>query len=166
MNKQRSLLAAFIVLISLWFGWSILVNFFIIPTAFKKIPDFFLAGELGIAVFSHLNNLELITGTTLVGILSIAVKRNRASLPLLISAFVLFAISLTYFAYLTPKLIKLTELWKRLDLMGMTSAAGIPDIQQEHQFYHRLYVFLDSIKLLLLVTLLGYGLIKEEKWLA
>jgi hypothetical protein len=68
-----------------------------------------------------------------------------------------------YFSYLTPKLVMLTELWKKTDLMGITSVSGIPDVQQEHQFYHRLYISLDTVKLILLGTMLGLGIFKAEK---
>jgi hypothetical protein len=58
----------------------------------------------------------------------------------------------------------LTELWKTTDLMGIQGINGISDVQQEHQFYHRLYISLDSIKLLLIGIMIGIGFIKEEKW--
>jgi hypothetical protein len=43
--------------------------------------------------------------------------------------------------------------------------AGIKDIQQEHQFYHRIYVGLDSLKLLILSFILGISFFRKENHL-
>ena len=71
-------------------------------------------------------------------------------------------ISLIYFSYLTPKLEELTEMWK-------ISEAGkeipVSDIQQEHQYFHRLYVAIDSVKILILIFMMGATVGKEE-WTA
>jgi hypothetical protein len=164
MTKKRVVYSLFLITVSLWWGWTILVDIFIIPTVFKTIDQFFQAGDLGIAVFSKLNNLEVVLGSILVGLFSYQVTKNKKSLPLLVLSMVVWLIAMTYFSFLTPKLIELTELWKRTDLMGITGVAGIPDVQQAHQHYHNLYIGLDVIKLLLLSAMLLIGVIKEEKW--
>lgn len=164
MTIRRFIYAKFLVLTSLWWGWTVLVDIFIIPTVFRTIDNFFKAGDLGIAVFSKLNNLEVLVGSVLVAILAYQVTKNRKALPLLVMSIVTWLIAMTYFAYLTPKLIALTDLWKTTDLMGITGVAGIPDIQQAHQFYHKLYIGTDVFKLVLLTVMLGYGILKEEKW--
>ena len=164
MTKKRVVYSLFLITVSLWWGWTILVDIFIIPTVFKTIDQFFQAGDLGIAVFSKLNNLEVVLGSILVGLFSYQVTKNKKALPLLVLSMVVWLIAMTYFSFLTPKLIELTELWKRTDLMGITGVAGIPDVQQAHQHYHNLYIGLDVIKLLLLSAMLLIGVIKEEKW--
>jgi hypothetical protein len=73
-------------------------------------------------------------------------------------------IAIFYFSYLTPKLIELSQLWKQSDLQGITSAGLIRDIQQEHQFYHRIYIGIDSLKLLILTVLIVFSTWKREKW--
>jgi len=137
---------------------------FIIRTVFATIDNFFQAGDLGIAVFSKLNNLEVIVSSALVAVLSFQFTKNKKVLPLLVMSIVAWVMAMTYFAYLTPKLVHLTELWKKTDLMGLAGAAGIPDIQQEHQYYHRLYIGMDSFKLVLLTVMILYGSFKQDKW--
>ena len=164
MTKNRYLYSLFLILVSLWWGWTVLVDMFIIPTVFKTIDNFFQAGDLGIAVFSKLNNLELVLASILVGLLSFQMTKNKKALMLLVPGILVWLIAMTYFTFLTPKLVELTELWKKTDLMGITGVAGIPDIQQAHQFYHNLYIGLDAVKLLLLSAMLIVGVVKEEKW--
>lgn len=148
----------------MWWGWTVLVDFFIIRTVFANIDNFFQAGNLGIAVFSKLNNLEVIVSSILVGVLSYQMTKNKKVLPLLVMSIVAWIVAMTYFAYLTPKLVTLTDLWKKAEVTGAISAAGIPDIQQEHQFYHRLYIGVDTFKLLLLSVMILFGSFKQEKW--
>ncbi|WP_408098961.1 hypothetical protein ACJVC5_08590 [Peredibacter sp. HCB2-198] len=164
MTIRRLIYAKFLVLTSLWWGWTVLVDFFIIPTVFKTIDIFFKAGDLGIAVFSKLNNLEVFVGSVLVALLAYQVTKNKKALPILIMSIVAWFIAMTYFTFLTPKLIEITELWKTTDLMGLTGVAEYPDLQQAHQFYHRLYIGTDVFKLVLLTVMLAYGIWKEEEW--
>jgi hypothetical protein len=84
---------------------------------------------------------------------------------MLVLSSLLWVIAMTYFTFLTPKIAELSGLWKKTDLMGITGVAGIPDIQQAHQFYHNLYIAIDSTKLLLLTTMMILGVVKEEKWI-
>ena len=146
-----------LTLISLWLGWTVLTDFFIVPKVFAVIKDFFNAGELGIVVFSRLNILEVITGSALVSLTAIMTLKEKKNLIYLIFSVALLAIALTYFAYLSPKIQELTELWKKADQLGSMSIAGIDDIQQEHQKYHRLYVSIDTAKLILLVSMWALG---------
>lgn len=148
----------------MWWGWTVLVDFFIIRTVFANIDNFFQAGNLGIAVFSKLNNLEVIVSSALVGVLSFQMTKNKKILPLLMMSVVAWIVAMTYFTYLTPKIIELTELWKKTDLMGITAVAGIPDVQQEHQFFHKLYIGIDTFKLVLLTVMMFIGAFKEEQW--
>jgi len=148
----------------MWWGWTVLVDFFVIRTVFATIDSFFQAGDLGIAVFSKLNNLEVIVSTALVAILSFQFTKNKKVLPLLMMSVLGWIVAMTYFAYLTPKLLALTELWKKTDLMGITGVAGIPDIQQEHQYFHRLYIGIDTFKLVLLTVMILYGSFKQDNW--
>ncbi len=145
----------FIFLItSLWLGTTLVIDFAIVPTVFHIIENFFNAGELGIALFRKFNLIECFFALTL---LVCALKRGkgfrffRIHILLVIS---LAVIILTYVTYLTPKLTLLTDLWKQADAINAIGISGISDIQQEHQLYHRLYVSLDTLKILTLVSLL------------
>lgn len=138
-----------LILLSLWWGWTALIDFAVVPTVFRTIHDFFNAGELGIALFSRLNIFELIVSTILMGLFWRLAKWRFALLA------VAWIIVLVYFFYLTPKITHLTALWKEAESLKQVGIAGIQDIQQEHQLYHRIYVGLDSLKLLILTFVLG-----------
>lgn len=156
--------SAFIALVSLWLGWTMLVDFFVVRTVFSIVTNFFEAGDLGIAIFSKLNSLELVVSSTMLALLSYQVMKNKKSIKLLVLALVCWVIVMTYFTWLTPKLVSLTELWKTADAAGSIGIGGIADIQQEHQFFHQIYIGMDSVKLLILATLLVLGIWKNEEW--
>jgi uncharacterized membrane protein (UPF0136 family) len=164
MSKKNIYYSSFLTLVSLWWGWTVLVDFFVVPTVFKTINDFFNAGELGIALFSRLNALELIVSTLLIVVTGLKLKQSKQVLPHFILAIIGFSIVMYYFAFLTPKIIALTDLWREAEKTGVTVIGNIPDIQQEHQFFHKLYIRIDSVKLIILTILLGLGIFKQDKW--
>ncbi len=166
MTRHTRTYSFFLVLCSLWWGWTVLVDFVVIRTVFAVVTSFFEAGDLGVAVFSRLNDLELVAATGILALVCRELRRGKKLLPHLALALVAWAIAVTYFAYLTPKLVALTELWKKTDLMSITAVAGIPDVQQEHQFYHRLYIGLDTVKLVVLTGLIALGVWREDRWSA
>lgn len=150
-----------LILVSLWWGWTVIIDFAVVPTVFKVIHDFFNAGELGIALFSKLNFFEILVSSLLIVVSVIHLKdsgKGKLQLALSISA---WAIVMFYFAYLTPKITLLTDLWKEAESVQKLGIAGIQDIQQEHQYYHRLYVGIDSVKLLILTFLLGLDVFRK-----
>lgn len=150
-----------LILVSIWWGWTVIIDFAVVPTTFKIIHDFFNAGELGIALFSKLNTFEVIVSSLLILVSVFHHKnsgRGKIQLGLALSVWM---IVMFYFAYLTPKIISLTDLWKEAETVQKLGVAGINDIQQEHQFYHRIYVGLDSLKLLILTFLLGNDVLRK-----
>jgi hypothetical protein len=152
-----------LTLVSIWWGWTVIIDFAVVPMVFRIINDFFNAGELGVALFSKLNIFELIASSLLLIIASSSVliyKKEKTTFALILSAWI---ITLIYFFYLTPKLLMLTELWKKADSANQIGISGISDIQQEHQFFHKIYVTIDSLKLFILSIILGLQLFKREK---
>jgi hypothetical protein len=155
-----------LILVSIWWGWTAIIDFAVVPTVFAIIHDFFNAGELGIVLFSKLNLLEVIISSLIIVISVIHLKqegRGKIQLALACGAWL---IVMFYFAFLTPKLIALTDLWKQAEVVNQIGIAGINDIQQEHRSYHRMYVGLDSLKLLILTFILGMGIFQKEATLA
>ncbi len=164
MANRRSLYTFALLLAATWLGWSVLVDFFIIPTVFRTVGNFFEAGDLGIAVFSKLNGLELVASSALVLTLLLLLRSQRKSWPLATAAILGWVIVLVYFSYLTPKLTHLTDLWKAAEAAGRVGVSGISDVQQEHQVYHKLYISLDTLKMVLLLFILAAGLYREKDW--
>jgi hypothetical protein len=154
----------FLVILSSWLAWTVLIDFVVVRTVFATIDNFFQAGDLGVALFSKLNNLELISSSALITILAFEIRFNKKVFFLLILSILAWFITLYYFSYLTPKLILLTDLWKQSEQTGTVILSRNFDIQQEHQFFHQLYRTLDSIKLVLLFIMLILGISKKDLW--
>lgn len=141
-----------LILSVVWASWTVLVDFFLVPAVFQTIPQFFLAGEMGIQVFSRLNKLEFPLACVLFGLLVWKLKefpRLRWLVPLNL---LLVGIAGIYLFSLTPKIAELTGAWEYADKMGTLGAKGYEDIQQQHQTYHQIYVVTDTVKLLLLLV--------------
>lgn len=162
MNSRRLLSSSLLILLSFWLGWTALVDFVVVPGVFQNIANFFEAGDLGIYLFTRLNSLEVVVASFVVAILAFIFRRNRRSLPLLIAGVFVMGISLFYFSFLIPKIHSLTELWK---LSEAGKAVAIADPQQEHQFFHRMYVILDTVKLLILLFMM-VSVVGKEEWTA
>ena len=162
MNSRRLLYSGLLILLSLWLGWTALVDFVVVPGVFRNIADFFEAGELGIYLFTRLNYLEVVVASATLAVIVFIFRKNRRALPLLVSGVVVLVIALVYFSWLIPKIDYLTELWK---LNEAGKAIPIADIQQEHQYFHRVYVIMDTVKLLVLLFMMVSTAGKEE-WTA
>lgn len=160
--KSRSLTYPVVIaILAIWLGLTLFIDFVAVPLLFRNLGDFFRAGDLGIMVFTQFNSYELVMGGVLLGLLGIVQNpppfKRSLSLVLVI---ILCGITLYYSFYLTPKIQELTTLWKTADAQGVAGLAGITDLQQEHQFFHRLYVGIDTLKILLLSFLLGFFIYK------
>lgn len=153
-----------LILTVTWAAWTILVDFFLVPAVFQTIPDFFLAGEMGIVVFSKLNQLEFPLACILLGLLLWKLSQFPKLKWLVPVNVVLVGIAGIYLFSLTPKITELTGAWAYAEKMGTLGADGHADIQQQHQIYHRVYVATDTVKLALLLfqaTILGLFLSKR-----
>lgn len=149
----------------IWLAMSSLINFVIIPSVFSIVNDFFLAGNLGVTVFTKFNRFEFLFANTLLILSLVHFKRTQRSyFPLLLSL-VLILISGTYLFYLTPKLTQLTTAWEYAQTMGTIGSAE-SDLQSMHMMYHRTYIAMDTVKLLLLTlltTLMALPLFKKSR---
>lgn len=164
MKLKLPFYSLYLFLTSVWWGWTILVDMVVVRILFSRIDDIFVAGSVGMELFSKLNQLEIVFSTAILIITILRVQAKKPQFFDFVLALLIWVISMVYFSYLTPKLITLTQLWKASDLQGIISAPGIPDIQQEHQFFHNLYIGLDSLKLLLLTLMIGTAFWRREKW--
>lgn len=163
MNSKNRKYPVLIALLSCWIALTIFMDFIAVPTLFRNLGDFFKAGDIGILLFSKLNLLEIILGSFLLGLISLELSRSLKKGYLVFGiAFILWIISMVYFIFLTPKISALTALWKQAEAQGLTGLGSIPDLQQEHQFYHRAYIWIDTVKLGLLAFLLGRFIYKRE----
>lgn len=105
-----------LVLVSLWWGWTAIIDFAIVPTVFRTISDFFNAGELGIALFSKLNILEVSIGLLLIILSTVELMKNKTKRQKIYLGMIslCWMISLMYFFWLTPKIAELRKSGKKL----------------------------------------------------
>lgn len=139
-----------ITLPSFWLASTCLINFVIIRLIFSEIDSFFVAGTVGMKLFTTYNKIELFFAFAMILSIGRLIFKNQFPKLLFLLGIPLLIIPLFYEFYLTSKISELTILWEKADLMGINSINGIPDIQQEHQFFHRLYIVIDSVKLILI----------------
>ncbi len=149
-----------ISLLVTWFVLTVFVDFFLIPSAFRQLADIFIAGELGITIFSKLNTFEIIFAVVLLGLSIFSYIKNPNNIKKINIIIFIFLTSIAsiYFFYLTSKIAHLTEIWKNSIVI---SEAAIETVKSEHNFYHNLYIKIDTIKLVLL--LFGIGISLNEK---
>ncbi len=137
-------------------GWlisTILVDFVVVPTLFSQIDDIMHAGTIGVILFTKMNVLEMVF-SALILFSTIQMRREKQAKILLFGASCLAFIALLYYFHLTPRITGLTNL-----LLVSPSE----EVAREHQFYHDLYVKLDSLKLIILGILGTMFFIKKEK---
>lgn len=152
----------FIALVSMWWAATALIDFAVVPTVFSTVSEFFNAGELAIALFFKLNKFELVVSSLLIIFALLNLRSEGRGKTQLILTCCAWMIVMFYFSYLTPKITTLTTLWRETELTNKIGIADINDIQQEHQFYHRMYVGLDSLKFLFLTFILGFSIFRKE----
>ncbi len=133
----------------IWLSLSSVINFVIIPSVFSIVSDFFLAGNLGVTVFTKFNRFEFLFASTMVLLALFDFKQQRKGLAVVLISLVLLLISGSYLFYLTPKLSQLTTAWEYAQTMGTIGSAE-SDLQTMHMMYHRTYIVMDTVKLLLL----------------
>lgn len=152
-----------LLMAAIWMSATALVDFLIVPTLFRSLDDVMSAGIIGVKLFTIFNYLELVFGfAMIVGIWKSFKYFNHRSLAWanLSNAILLFVIALFYTSFLTPELTQLTYQIK---------SGGDSHIMASHDFFHKLYVKIDSIKLLLTIfstVALSYQLrqrLKENK---
>lgn len=145
--EQNKIQKLFLIIFSLWFGMTIMVDFVAIPQAFRTLPNKEMAGQLGVKVFSIFNWFEVVfalpifTSAFFLKFASCMKKRAYAAI-----AVTLMALSISYFYHITPAIVDLST-----QMHSLTDSNAIAAVQTQHDFYHKLYVKLDGLKLILLI---------------
>lgn len=154
-----------LILTSVWLAWTVLVDFFVVPSVFQNIPEVFMAGNLGVVLFGKLNHLEFPIASIIFALACWHSRKTGTLKLVILTSFVTLGIATIYLFSLTPKLASLTAAWEYAEKVGTLGPHG-EDVQQLHQNYHRTYVALDSVKLLLLLiqmTVLGVFLSRRSR---
>lgn len=141
--------------LSSWILLTITVDFIAIPTIFRTLKDVNLGGAIGIELFPKVNFVEVILACGLIICLfySLSIKTRLFDRFVMVMGFFLALLSIFYFTFLSPEIKTLTL--EMSNKMGDFSA--LPSLSVQHQFYHKLYIKLEGLKLLILVIMLGWS---------
>lgn len=144
---KKILIALVLPCIFTWFFLTIFVDVFTVPTVFRTVGDVTIAGKVGIKVFSKMNQLEILFGFfTLIG--SFCYFRVYGQLKWLTASAILFCWSLFYTFYMTPNIADTTYLIHNTSPSDPMYAV----LQSSHAYYHTLYRYLDTSKLIFLLA--------------
>ncbi len=137
------------------------IDFLVLPQAFRVIKNVLIGGNLGIELFSRFNPLEMLFSFVILILMAITeIPAKMAKTIGLILSGLLVAISFIYYFFLTPKIVMTTRVIE--SLAGKTSEA-MAQAQMDHQFFHHLYIRMDSIKLVCLSVILGIIIFKFKE---
>lgn len=136
-----------------WFSMSCLIDFVAVPIVFRTVSKLYEAANVGIRLFSIFNPIEFIFSLILVSFALFTVKKKSSKLKKfqLAFSFLLLIITASYTFHITPMISTLSEQKRELDV----ESDAYVKIEQQHNFYHHLYVKMDSVKVILLLIMVG-----------
>lgn len=155
MNKTFKLS---LVLLGMWLGMTCLIDFVAVPAAFRLIPSRQAAGTFGMFVFNTFNYIEIVFSLIFAGLTfsyrgHIKFKKSY----LFISIYLIF-LSCLYAFYMTPRVMEVNKAkWNLLE-----DSKEYLVLDQEHQFLHKTFRKTDSVKILILLFLIGAGVAHKE----
>ncbi len=144
--------------LGIWLGITVFVDFVAVPTLFSNVSSRYEAGRVGMILFTTFNKIEVTLSLLLLGFAFLFWERVlwKKTVFGLLGLLVILAMSYTF--YLSPKIVELTE--KMQTVVPESRAYQLWD--KDHQFFHRTYIKLDSLKLLLLLVLMIVPLQKNQ----
>ncbi len=156
MNKAFKLS---LIILGMWLGMTCLVDFVAVPAAFRNISSRQEAGTLGMILFSTFNYMEVIFAL----IFSACTYFYRDKIIwkktyLGICSF-LVMLSLTYVLYMTPRIGEVNQ--KKWDLSETSEEYLV--LEKEHQFLHSTFRKSDTVKMLVLIFLMGAAIRRKEE---
>jgi hypothetical protein len=156
MTIKPSLLGHFFFFfLGAWLVSTIFIDFFAVMAVFKNVSNIFEAGTVGMYVFGSFNKFEMIFGSCISAITFFNPLPQKKVKALMIGlSLILLFIALYYNFFLSPRISSLTY---EMHDIGLGNK-GYETTEVAHGLYHKRYIFMDSIKLLFLFTLLCLGI--------
>lgn len=133
-----------------WFLMTVLVDMVAIPAVFRNSSSILDAGKIGMIVFSRFNFFEVVFGLiVLLGALAnVSLLKNKKWLYFVIPLVIL---SLIYKFHMTPMITNTT--WEIQKTDRLDPLYGV--LQAQHAYYHNLYKYCDTAKLVYLLVFIG-----------
>ena len=150
MKTFKSILSELILpFILCWFFMSALIDIIAVPTVFKNISNLEEGGRIGMTIFGRFNYFEIFFAIfILAGLLSHKIK---SKFLISLSVFLLM-LSLFYTFFMTPMIANTSIQIHKIMVLDPQYEV----LQKQHNYYHHLYRYFDSAKL---IILLGFSVI-------
>ncbi len=150
MERFKKFISIFsLPIIFAWLVFTLFVDILAVPTVFRNVTNIVEAGKVGMTIFTAFNRLEFVFALIFLVYALNQYKKARTTFLLILSTVLLFW-SISYNIYFTPKIIYFAEMVHSLP-------AGDPMIgvyKNQHMFYHVIYRYLDTAKIIYLITAL------------
>lgn len=147
-------------LIVAWFATSCLIDFVAVPTVFRTVSKLAEAGAVGMTIFSKYNVVEVVCGLIILiySLKSVMLKGIGRKVFALCSV-VVFGIALAYQFHVSPSIIKINNERAKYEM----EEEQYKELTITHNFYHKLYVRMDSVKVSLLLVMMIMAFLKLPK---
>lgn len=147
-------------LIVAWFATSCLIDFVAVPTVFRTVSKLTEAGAVGMTIFSKYNVVEVLCGLViLIYALKSAMIKGIGRKVFALFSVVVFGIALAYQFHVSPKIIQINTERAQYEM----ESVEYQKISVEHNFYHKLYVRMDSVKVTLLLIMMIMAFLRLPK---
>ena len=144
MNLRKYSLILLPALLVTWFVATMFIDMMAVPLVFQNISSRDEAALVGVGVFKRFNNIELIV--FLLSALLMKFTNIFSMKDFLLKLSYLAFFPFYYFFFLTNKIVSLNA-----KKMNEIDYKALELIQIDLDFYHQLYVRLDSIKIILIL---------------
>ncbi len=156
MNKAFKLS---LIILGMWLGMTCLIDFVAVPAAFRNISSRQEAGTLGMILFSTFNYMEVIFALIFSTCTFFYRDRIKCKKSYIGACTFLVLLSLTYVLYMTPQISEINE--KKWDLSETSEEYKV--LEKEHQFLHSTFRKTDTVKILVLIFLMGAAIRRKEE---
>ncbi len=156
MNKAFKL--SFVIL-GMWLGMTCLIDFVAVPAVFRNVSSRQEAGSLGMIIFNTFNYVEVVFALIFSGLTFVYKDKVKWKKTYVGISIFLVILSCVYAFYMSPRITEVNT--KKWELVEDSEEYRVLD--QEHQFLHKTFRKTDSIKILILLFLIGAGVARKEE---
>ena len=146
------------VILGMWIGMTCLIDFVAVPAVFRNVSSRQEAGTLGMIIFNTFNYVEVVFAVLFASCAFLFKEKIKLKKTYGFLCTFLILLSLTYAFYMSPRITEVNR--AKWNLQEGTGEYQV--LNQEHQFLHSTFRKTDSVKILILLFLIGAGIARKE----
>lgn len=146
------------VILGMWIGMTCLIDFVAVPAVFRNVSSRQEAGTLGMIIFNTFNYVEVVFAVLFASCTFLFKEKIKLKKTYGFLCTFLILLSLTYAFYMSPRITEVNRV--KWNLQEGTREYQV--LNQEHQFLHSTFRKTDSVKILILLFLIGAGIARKE----